>query len=135
MQVAAGTGAAVVAVGMRVQPQNAQGFSAIAAMARHGADRADGQTVVAAQQDWQVTALEFRMNGLVHGGVPGHHFGQMPVTACHGEAGMGGTREVTAVPHVQTPAAQQQQSRRTQGLRPLSGPGSVGASIARRADE
>jgi hypothetical protein len=53
VQVAAGREHAGVEVGMGVQPQHAQLAAGCAAVARHGADAADAQAVVAAQQDGQ----------------------------------------------------------------------------------
>jgi hypothetical protein len=48
-----GVSAAGVEVGVGVEPQHAQLLAGLAAVARHGADRADAQAVVAAQQDGQ----------------------------------------------------------------------------------
>ena len=55
VDVAAGCQRVGVEVGMGVQPQDAQFFAGVAAVARHGADGANAQAVVAAQQDGQAT--------------------------------------------------------------------------------
>jgi hypothetical protein len=64
-----GVSGAGVEVGVRVQPEHAQASALLAAVARHGADGADGQAVVAAQQDGQRgPRASFAVHGLVHGG-------------------------------------------------------------------
>ena len=55
MDVAAWRQGVGVEVGMRIEPQNAQGLANLAAMSRDCADRADGEAMVATQKDRQVT--------------------------------------------------------------------------------
>ena len=81
MQIAGGREAAGVEVGMRVQPENAQLASALAAMPCHGADRTQAQAMVAAHEQRQITRGKRRMDRIMHGKVPCQHFVQVAVTA------------------------------------------------------
>ena len=58
MDVAAGREHVGVEVGVRVEPEDAQLLARLAAVARDGADGADTQAVVAAEQDRQVALRE-----------------------------------------------------------------------------
>ena len=79
VDVAAGCEGVGVEVGMGIQPQDAQLFTGVAAVAGHGADRAYAQAVVAAQQDGQAPVRQFRIHGVVNGLVPLGDFGQVAV--------------------------------------------------------
>jgi hypothetical protein len=62
---------------MRIEPEDAQLLAALAAVARHRADAADAQAVVAAEQDRQPTQLQLEVHRLVHRAIPLHDLLQM----------------------------------------------------------
>ena len=95
MDIAGGRERVGVEIGMRVQPQH-RSFAGVAAMARHGADRADAQAVVAAQQDGQLALPQFGMHRVVDRAVPGGHFRQMAV-AVDGGCQVGRAIQIAAV--------------------------------------
>ena len=77
VQVAAGGERGGIEVGMRVEPQHAQGHAPVGAMARHGADAAHSQTVVAAHHHGHAACVQLGQHGVVHGTVPFNDFGQV----------------------------------------------------------
>lgn len=92
---------------MGIQPEHAQLFAPGPAVLRNGADRSDGQAMVAAQQHWQMTwPREFFAKGVEHQPVPGHDRLQMPVALRAGRVRRCGAVEVAAVMHRKAPRGQ-----------------------------
>ena len=106
VQVAARRQRAGVEVGVGVEPQHAQLLARLATVARHRADRADAQAVVAAKQDRQPALPQLGQHGVVHGLVPGHHLGQVPVAIDRRQPRIGRSAQVASVEHLQAVAAQ-----------------------------
>ncbi len=104
VDVAAGRQEIGVEVGVRIEPQHAQLLAGLAAVARHRADRADRQAVVAAEQDRQARTRQFGVHRLVHGAVPLHHFGEMAVAVDRRQPRVGGAVQVAAVDHLEAMA-------------------------------
>jgi hypothetical protein len=73
-------------------------------MARHRADAADAQAVIAAEQDRQPAEFEFGVNGGVHGAVPLHHLVEMAVAADWRRPRVDRADEVAAVDHFEAVA-------------------------------
>ena len=73
---------------------------------RHGADRADGERVVAAQQDRQAPGRELVVDGGVDLPVPGDDFRQVTVAVARGKNGIDRPVQVAAVADVGHKAAQ-----------------------------
>ena len=131
-----GVSCAGIEVGMRVEPQHAQLLATLAADARHRADRADGQRVVAAQQQRQAAVAQFGQHRVVHGLVPGHHFAQVAVAVHRWQPGVGGAGQVAAVEHFGTVLAQRfGQPGHAQGLRAHASAAVAGADVGGRADQ
>jgi iron complex transport system permease protein len=78
-----------VEVGVGVQLQHPQLLAGVAAVACYGADGAQPQAVVAAQQHRQIALAEFAVDRVMHGAVPGHHFVQVTVAVYRGQPGVG----------------------------------------------
>ena len=97
MDIAGGGKRMGVEISVRVQPQHPQFLAGVAAMARHRADRADAQAVVAAQQDGQLALAQFGMHRVVHRAVPGGHFRQMAVAVDGRLPGIGRAIQIAAV--------------------------------------
>ncbi len=80
-----------VEIGVRVEPEHAQFLAAIATVARHRADRADAEAMIAAEQNRQVTIVQRCIHCIVDQLVPCGNLGQMPIalgvapaTGCRG---------------------------------------------------
>ena len=105
-------------------------------MARHRADRADAQAVVAAQQDGQLALAQFGMHRVVHRAVPGGHFRQMAVAVDGRLPGIGRAIQIAAVLDLEALGLDDRtQAGDAQGFRSHGGarapaPMSVGAPIA-----
>src|SRR5215831_3269668 len=68
-----------VEVRVGIEPQHAQFAALLAAVLCDGADRADAEAVVSAEQDRQAALLQLAVHALVHQLVPTHYFRQMTV--------------------------------------------------------
>ena len=126
-----------VEIGMRVQPQHPQFLAGVAAMARHGgADRADAQAVVAAQQDGQLALPQFGMHRVVDRAVPGGHFRQMAVAVDGSCQGLARAIQIAAVLDLEALGLDDRtQAGDAQGFRSMEAPRapapmSVGAPIS-----
>ena len=136
VQVAARGQGLGVEVGMGIEPQHAQPLARVAAVARHRADRADGQAVVAAQQQRQLPYLQRGQHGVVHRLVPGCHLGQVAVAVHRRLPGVGRAAQVALVVHLQAQRRQhRRQLRHPQRLRPHAGAAAAGADVGRRANQ
>ena len=124
-----------VEISVRVQPQHPQFLAGVAAMARHRADRADAQAVVAAQQDGQLALAQFGMHRVVHRAVPGGHFRQMAVAVDGGCQGLAGPyrlpRSSTSKPWASM-TGPRPATRRASG--PMEAP-RAGADVGGRSDQ
>ena len=68
-----------VEIRVRVEPQHAQLLARVAAVARDGADRADRQTVIAAEQDRQPRVSELRADRFVDQAIPVGDLREVPI--------------------------------------------------------
>jgi hypothetical protein len=68
-----------VEVGVRIEPQHAQLFLLLAAVARNGADRADRQAVIAAEQDRQAPRAELGTDRFVDQAIPVRDLREMSI--------------------------------------------------------
>jgi hypothetical protein len=128
VHIAGGREGVGVEVGVRVQPQHAQFFAGGAAVARHRADGAYAQAVVAAQQDGQASGRQALVHGFVHRLVPVDHFRQVPVAVGRRQPGVGRAGQVAGVGHVQAARLQRlADAGHAQGL------GAHGSAAAARA--
>jgi len=106
VRIAGGRQVMGVEVGVGVQPQHAQVFAQLAAMTGHRADRANGQAVVAPQQDGHFAFAQRGMHRLMHGMVPGCHLDQVTVAADRGLPRVGRPADVAPVGDAQAVAFQ-----------------------------
>ena len=135
MDIAGGRERVGVEIGMRVQPQHPQFLAGVAAMARHGADRADAQAVVAAQQDGQLALPQFGMHRVVDRAVPGGHFRQMAVAVDGRLPGVGRAIQIAAVLDLEALGLDDRtQAGDAQGFRSHGG-ARAGADVGGRADQ
>ena len=70
-------------------------------MARHGADGANRQAVVAPQHDRQVLQFKLGMDGVVQAPVPGNDLVEVAIAGHRGLPGVGGAAEIASVQYVQ----------------------------------
>mmetsp|Transcript_20990 Transcript_20990/g.81089 ORF Transcript_20990/g.81089 Transcript_20990/m.81089 type:complete len:387 (+) Transcript_20990:670-1830(+) len=136
VDVAAGGEGAGVEVGMGVQPQHAQLLAHVAAVAGHGADGAQAQAVVAAEQDGHAAGLELGVHRIVHGAVPCDDLVEVAVALHRRQPGVGGAAEVAAVLHVHAAGAQGfGQAGHAHGLGAHAGTAGASADVGGRADQ
>ena len=136
MHIAAGRERAGVEVGVGIEPQHAQFFARLHTMARHRADAAQAQAVVAAQQDGQVALLQLGKHRIEHALVPLHHLGQVAVAVHRRQPGVGWAAQVAQVAHLQAPAFQGLlQPRHAQRLRAHGGAACAGTDVGGRANQ
>ena len=136
VDVATGCERGGVEVGMGIEPEHPQAAALRTAMARHRADGANTQAVVAAQHDRHAAFLQFGMHGIVQQLVPGHDFGQMTKTVHGVLPGIGRTREVAAIAHVHTePGDGLVDAGHAQRLRAHARAQAAGADIGRCPDQ
>jgi hypothetical protein len=136
VQVAAGADRLGVDVGVRVEPDHAQLLAAGTAVARHGADRADRQAVVAAHQQRHVPLGESLVHRAVHGPVPGDDLIEVPHAALLRLPGIGRPREVAAIDDVQAMRAQRfRQAGHAQRVGAHARAAHAGADVGGRADQ
>ena len=125
-----------VEISVRVQPQHPQFLAGVAAMARHRADRADAQAVVAAQQDGQLALAQFGMHRVVHRAVPGGHFRQMAVAVDGRLPGIGRAIQIAAVLDLEALGLDDRtQAGDAQGFRSHGGAARAGADVGGRSDQ
>ena len=106
VQIAGGREAIGVEVGVRIKPHHAQLFTSLAAMARHRADRADAQAVIAPQKNGQVAGAQALVHGLMHRAIPGGDFCQVPVAIDGWQPGVGRAGQIAQIRHRQPMALQ-----------------------------
>ena len=136
MDIAGGGKRMGVEISVRVQPQHPQFLAGVAAMARHRADRADAQAVVAAQQDGQLALAQFGMHRVVHRAVPGGHFRQMAVAVDGRLPGIGRAIQIAAVLDLEALGLDDRtQAGDAQGFRSHGGAARAGADVGGRSDQ
>ena len=130
VDVAAGRERVGVEVGMGVQPEDAQLFAGVAAVAGHGADGPNTQAVVAAQQNGQAAIGQFGIHRIVHGLVPVRDLGQMAVAVHWRQPGVAGANHVAFVDDVQALGRQHVGDiGHAQGLRPHAGAAAASTNV------
>src|SRR5579863_716370 len=118
MYVAARGKLAGIEICVRVQPQHPQLPALLTAVARYGADRADAQAMVPAQQDRQSRLAQLNVDRLVHELVPAHYLGQVAVAARGRLPGVARSAQVTQIHDLEVTAAKSRgQARYPQRLR------------------
>jgi hypothetical protein len=101
-----------------------------------GADRTDGQTVVAAEHDRQAPVLQLGVHRSVHAAVPGHDFVHVAEAIDRRQIGIAWAAQVAAVPDLDTKVGDgRDNAGNAQGFRPHAGPRRSGADVGGNADD
>jgi hypothetical protein len=106
VDVAARRQRAGIEVGVRIEPDHAQLALVLAALRRDGADRADSQAMVAAEQQRQPAGLQFGAHRRVHREIPRDDLAEVAVAVDRPAAWVGRPGEVAPVGDLETQALQ-----------------------------
>ena len=136
MQVAGGADGFGVDVGVGVQPDHAQMLARVAAMPGHGADRADGQAMVAPHEQRRLARGQHGGHPIEDRAVPGHDLVQVAHAALGLGPGRGRAGQVAMIDHVEIVGAQSlEQAGHPQRIRAHAGAPHTGAHVGGRADQ
>ena len=125
-----------VEIGMRVQPQHAQGLAPVAAMTRDRRDRADAQGMIAAEQNRQPLLAQLSIYRVVHLMVPRRHLRKIAVAVHLDQSGIRRPADIAAIHDVEAALRQRRvDAGDAQRLGTHGGAAVAGADIRRRADE
>jgi hypothetical protein len=125
-----------IGVRVRIEPQHAELALVLAGVLRSRGDRADGERVVAADEDRQPRYGKLCAAGVVHGTIPGRDFPQMAIAVDGRQARVAGAVQVAAVEHLDALRFEHGlQVRDTQRLRPHRRAARAGTDVRGSADD